>query len=287
MLYYTRQRDAGATAAGTVGVTFLKMKDKIQFAHANGFPAGTYTKLFSFLEDDFEIGFIEKHGHNPDFPVTDNWKFLTAELKNEIENSYKNPVIGIGHSLGGVLHLLAAAENPELYRQIILLDAPVISRLSSFGLKILKRANLMGKYTPSRLTKFRRAVWQDEAEAYEHFKKKEKFKDFDEDVLRDYVKHATEKSEKGIKLIFNPHIEARIYETIPVHLPKLRGKLKTPVSYIGGTASREARLAKLGFMKKHFSINFYFLEGSHLFPLENPEKTARIIKKAIASNLAE
>lgn len=265
----------------------MQTKQIIHFAHANGFPAKTYNKLFYFLEDDFEIGFIERHGHNPDFPVTHDWKFLKDELKNEIQNSYKNPVIGIGHSLGGVLHLLAAAENPGLYKQIILLDAPVISRLSSFGLKILKRANLMEKYSPARLTKFRRSVWQNETEAFEHFKKKEKFKDFDEDVLWDYVKHATEKSEKGIELIFNPSIEARIYETIPVNLPKLRGKLKIPVSYIGGSNSREARLAKLGFMKKHFSINFYFLEGSHLFPLENPEKTARFIKKAIASNLAE
>ncbi len=265
----------------------MQTKQTIHFAHANGFPAGTYTKLFSFLEDDFDINYIERHGHNPDFPVTDNWKFLTEELKTEIENSCKKPVIGIGHSLGGVLHLLAAAEKPELYRQIILLDAPVISRLSSFGLKILKRANLMEKYTPSRSTKFRRVAWQNEREAFAHFKKKEKFKDFDEDVLWDYVKHATEKSEKGIELIFNPNIEARIYETIPHHLPNLRGKLKIPVSYIGGKNSREARLAKLGFMKKHFSINFYFLEGSHLFPFEKPEKTARIIKKAIALNLAK
>src|SRR5687768_16400842 len=107
----------------------MQTKQIIHFAHANGFPAKTYTKLFSFLEDDFEINYIERHGHNPDFPVTDNWKLLTAELKNEIENAYDRPVIGIGHSLGGVLHLLAAAEKPELYEQIILLDAPIISRL--------------------------------------------------------------------------------------------------------------------------------------------------------------
>ncbi len=262
----------------------MQTKQIIHFAHANGFPAGTYNKLFSFLEDEFEIGYIERHGHNPDFPVTDNWKFLTEELKTGIENHYKNPVIGIGHSLGGVLHLLAASENPQLYSQIILLDAPVISRLSSFGLKVLKRANLMEKYTPSLMTKFRRSVWQNESEAFEHFKKKEKFKHFDEDVLRDYVKHGTRKSEKGIELFFKPRIEARIYETIPVDLPKLRGKLKVPISYIGGTNSREAKLAKLGFMKKYFSINFYFFEGSHLFPFENPQKTAEFIKKAIAAN---
>jgi surfactin synthase thioesterase subunit len=75
----------------------------IFFAHANGFPAKTYTKLFSLLEDEFEIGFIEKIGHNPKFPVTDNWDCLKNELREEIEKRYSQPIIGIGHSLGGIL----------------------------------------------------------------------------------------------------------------------------------------------------------------------------------------
>jgi surfactin synthase thioesterase subunit len=257
----------------------------IHFAHANGFPAKTYTKLFSFLADEFEIGFLDRHGHNPDFPVTQNWKFLQKELKSEIETRYNGPIIGVGHSLGGILHLLVAAENPALYQSIILLDAPIISRSSSLGLKILKKLNLMESRTPSQVTKLRRAVWKDENDAIEHFKKKEKFNAFDKDVLRDYVRYGTEKCDKGIRLLFKPSIEADIYETIPVDLPKLRGKLNIPISYIGGTESREARLANLRFMKKYFSIKYYFLDGTHLFPFENPKKTAETIKKAIKENL--
>lgn len=97
--------------------TDLMIKDIIHFAHANGFPAKTYNKLFSFLAEDFEIGFIERHGHNPKFPVSDNWSFLKDELKEEIQKNYKQPIIGVGHSLGGILHLLVAVENPELYKK--------------------------------------------------------------------------------------------------------------------------------------------------------------------------
>lgn len=46
-------------------------KPIIHFAHANGFPARTYTKLFSLLEPDFDIRFLERHGHDPRYPVTD------------------------------------------------------------------------------------------------------------------------------------------------------------------------------------------------------------------------
>ena len=261
-------------------------KDTIHFAHANGFPAKTYNKIFAALAEDFEIGFIERHGHNPKFPVSDNWKSLKDELKEELEKRYTKPIIGIGHSLGGILHLLVAAENPELYKQIILLDAPIISRFSSRSLHVLKFTKLIDRYTPSKITRFRRNRWQTKDEAFEHFKQKPKFAAFDEDVLRDYVEHGLIKGEKGFELFFVPKIEARIYRTIPHQLPKLKGKLKVPTAYIGGKSSREAELARLSFMQKHFPIDFHFLEGSHLFPFEIPDQTARKIKEIMSEQPA-
>ena len=256
-------------------------KPKIHFAHANGFPAKAYSKLFSFLKDDFEIGFLERHAHNPKFPVSDNWRFLKDELRETIERNYTEKIVGVGHSLGGVLHFLVAVENPELYRQIILLDAPVISRLSSHGLRFLKLTKMIDRYSPSQMTRFRRNLWQSKAAVFEHFKQKPKFAAFDEDVLRDYVEHGTIETEKGFELFFAPKVEAQIYRTIPHNLPKSRGKLKIPAAYIGGTHSKEGELARLSFMKKHFPIDFYQIEGSHLFPLEKPQLTAETIKNII------
>ena len=100
-------------------------KQIIHFAHANGFPAKTYSRLFSFLEPRFELQYLNRHGHNPDFPVTDGWHALRDELRTEIETKFTRPVIGLGHSLGGILHLLVAIEKPDLYTQIVLLDAPI------------------------------------------------------------------------------------------------------------------------------------------------------------------
>lgn len=256
-------------------------REIIHFAHANGFPARTYNKLFSFLADDFKIGYIERHGHNPKFPVTDNWKFLKEELREEIETRYSKPIIGIGHSLGGVLHFLVAVEKPALYKQIILLDAPIISRFSSHSLRVLKITKLIDRYTPSQMTRNRRNLWKTKEEAFEHFRKKTKFAAFDEDVLRDYIEYGTVETEKGFELFFKPSIEAKIYRTIPHHLPKFRGRLNVPTAYIGGSRSREAELAGLSFMQKHFPIDFFTVDGSHLFPLEKPFETAQIIKKII------
>ncbi len=256
-------------------------KEKIHFAHANGFPSKTYGKIFSFLKKDFEIGFLDRHAHNPAFPVTDGWHFLKEELRREIETRYDQPIIGVGHSFGGILHLLAAAENPALYKQIILLDSPIISRLSSFGLKVLKKFNSLEKLSPAHLTKFRRNLWKDKSEAFEHFYKKEKFRRFDADVLRDYVEYGMTENEKGIELFFKPKIEAEIYKTLPVSLPNLRGKINVPVSYIGGTNSSEAKWARIGFMRRKFSFDFYFIDGTHLFPFEKPLVTAKKIRQIL------
>lgn len=256
-------------------------KETIHFAHANGFPAKSYSKLFSYLEDEFEINYLALHAHNPKFPINDRWTRLRDELREELETRYTEPIIGVGHSLGGILHFLVAVENPELYRAIVLLDAPVISRLSSFGLKILKKTNLLNRLALPRSTKFRRAFWKSKEEAFEHFRKKEKFAGWDEDVLRDYVEHGTVQDETGVKLLFAPKTESKIYLTIPDNLPSHRGKLKVPAAYIGGTNSNEGRFARLDYMRKRFPFDFYTVEGTHLFPFEEPEKTAETIKKSI------
>lgn len=261
-------------------------KPIIHFAHANGFPAQTYNKLFSYLADRFEIGYIERHGHHPEYPVTPGWPYLKEELIAELESRYREPVIGVGHSLGGILHFLAAVDRPELFRAVILLDAPVISPLSSFGWKIIKKSRLTGRFSPARQTRLRRSVWEDAADALAHFSKKEKFRAFDKDVLRDYVRHGTVAADQGVRLYFRREVEAQIYQTLPDYMPKLIGRLKVPAAYIGGKRSREARLARLSFMQKHFPAKYYFLEGSHLFPLENPRKTADLINRAISATLS-
>lgn len=250
----------------------------IHFAHANGFPAKTYNKLFSYLKDDFEVGCIERHAHDPKFPVTNNWHHLKDELREEIEKRYDEPIIGMGHSFGGVLHIMLAAEKPELYKSLVLLDSMIISRLSSFVIKTMRNTSWFEKYSPMLATKFRRNKFGSKDEAFEHYSKKEKFAKFDADVLRDYVEHGLIKNEEGFELFIEPKIEAEIYKTIPDHLPKLKNKSKVPTIYIGGTDSQEARLARIGFMKRNFPYRFEFIQGSHLFPFEKPLETSKIIK---------
>ena len=87
------------------------MSQTIFFAHANGFPSATYAKLFDALAPDYRVRHLGQHGHDPRFPVDDNWNNLVDELILHLEQG-DEPVWGVGHSLGGVLHYHAALRRP-------------------------------------------------------------------------------------------------------------------------------------------------------------------------------
>ena len=76
-------------------------REPLLFSHANGFPAACYRKFFSYLEPDFRIGSINCIGHDPDYPVTDGWPHLVAQLIDRLSAHCRRPVVGVGHSLGG------------------------------------------------------------------------------------------------------------------------------------------------------------------------------------------
>jgi pimeloyl-ACP methyl ester carboxylesterase len=256
-------------------------KPVIHFAHANSFPAKTYSKVFASLEDEFEISYADLLAHNPRFPVKVGWKELAEELREEIERRHTQPVIGVGHSFGGILHFFLACENPELYRAIILLDAPLVGGARADAVRFTQKTGLITRLPHIRQTPFRRANWKSREEALRHFQNIQKFREFDEEVLRDYITFGTVEAEGGVKLLFDPSIEATIYRTLPTNFSEYAGKLNVPAAYLGGTNSREAKLAGLGFMRRNFPFRFQFIEGSHLFPFEKPRETSSLIEKII------
>ncbi|MGL1400112.1 alpha/beta fold hydrolase, partial [Vibrio parahaemolyticus] len=92
----------------------------LHFAHANSYPAGTYGMFFEQLRAHYDVRALPIHAHNPRFPVDDGWRTLARELREELERSYTEPVILVGHSMGGILALMAARKRPALVRCVVL-----------------------------------------------------------------------------------------------------------------------------------------------------------------------
>lgn len=53
----------------------------VVFSHGNSFPASTYGVVLDSLRGrGFAVDAIEKFGHDPKYPVTDNWPHLVQQL---------------------------------------------------------------------------------------------------------------------------------------------------------------------------------------------------------------
>jgi len=251
----------------------------LHFSHANGFPAACYRKMFSYLERDFEIKFVDAIGHDPHHPVTDGWPHLVAELLERV-GRYGRPVLGVGHSLGGYLTALAALKHPALFRAIILLDSPILGRWQGAVFGMIKRLGLADRVTPAGATRGRRDEWVTAEEAYAHFRHRKAFERFDPDCLRDYVTLGTVRSSRGVRLAFDPVIESRIYRAFPHGLDRELPRLRVPAGVICGRESAESRRIGLATTRRNFRL--VRIEGGHLFPFERPEAAARAIREMAA-----
>jgi alpha-beta hydrolase superfamily lysophospholipase len=77
----------------------------IVFSHANSFPASTYRVLFRHLKSrGFTVKGIEKYGHDPRYPISNNWPHVVQQLVDyarSVVEKAGEPVWLVGHSLGG------------------------------------------------------------------------------------------------------------------------------------------------------------------------------------------
>ncbi|AMP89627.1 alpha/beta fold hydrolase [Legionella pneumophila] len=257
------------------------MRELIHFAHGNGFPSLCYKQLLEQLETRFDCCFIDKIGHDPDYPVGENWYNLVTEIIASIKRQAGQPVIAVGHSLGGVLSLLAAIEEPQLFKAVIMLDSPLIGAFKSSMVRLAKALGIIDRVTPAFKTKKRREHWQNYEQLISYLKTRDLFKTFTEECLNDYIKYGLEYKEDGYYLRFDRHIEYQIYRTIPHVIPRYKGKLIVPAALIYGDKSTVVDRMDIRYMKNHFNVKCFKTMGTHLFPMEHPEAVGKQIIEVV------
>jgi len=259
----------------------------IVFSHANSFPAGTYAVLFRELRArGFAVKAVEKFGHDPDYPVTDNWPHLVQQLHDfaaRETGKAGGPAFLVGHSLGGFLSILCAARHPQLARGVLLLDSPLVGGWKSHALRAVKRTPLVGSLTPGAVSRKRRNRWPSREEALEHFRHKKAFARWDPQVLADYIAHGTHDDSGERVLGFDRDVETAIYNTLPDDLERIlrQQPLRCPAAFIGGLQSQEIAQVGLAMTQRVTQGRMAMLDGSHLFPMEKPFATAAAIEAAL------
>ena len=173
----------------------------IFFSHAKGFPARTYDYFLRKLHP-FAVDYVPVLGDHTPAPLR-HWRSLTHELINAIESRHSAPVIGLGHSLGAVLTLWAAASRPVLFSRVILMDPPLFVPTKRWLLAGITALGLAPWLNPvAQKARNRRQHFTSLAEAEAYWRPKPLFRDFHPQCFQDYVAHALQPDQDGFSLRF-------------------------------------------------------------------------------------
>lgn len=211
----------------------------LHFAHANGYPFGTYSRLLSSLTPHLRVIGM---AHRPLWPGTlevgvESWWVLADDLIRFLETRATGPVIGAGHSLGATITFFAAIQRPDLFSHLILIEPVFLPRRIYLLLHIIPFPLRKWFIPPAKVSAQRRNFWETREEAFTDFRSKRAFAKISDEVLRDYVLYGTrEKPEGGFTLAWSREWETHIY----LHLDspwKSFPKLELPTLMLRGATS--------------------------------------------------
>lgn len=263
---------------------------ELVFAHANGFPAGSYSPLLDRFQENFEVVGWESR---PLVPGTDpqgisSWEALSDDLGLGIRSRFDRPVIGVGHSLGGVCSLLAASSNPQLFRALVLLDPVVFSGIRSLTWGLLKRWGRAHTLPLMAGALKRRDSWSDREVARRSWSGKPAFDGWTDEAFNAYLEHGIveDKVSGECHLRYSKVWEARIFELTPHDVWKAVGELQIPVLVLRGEHSDTFTAeAARKFGRKSSCADCRVVKGTgHMLPMQRPDLVAQIISKWLAEN---
>ncbi|MGQ9908158.1 MAG: alpha/beta fold hydrolase [Candidatus Flexifilum sp.] len=261
----------------------------LHLAVANGFPPETYTPLIDALNTRTAVFCLPPRPlwtPPPDPGTLTQWRDLADDLLRLLADRGDQPVIAVGHSLGGVVSLIAALKQPQRFRALILLD-PVI--LPPPAMRLMRRMQAAGQMEAFPLVQGalrRRARFAAPEEAFAYWRTRPLFADWSDDALRRYVAAGLvpDPDGDGWTLRWSAAWEARVFAT--GHIGSWRdlkrlNRLTPPLPALlvrGATSDTllEACAARIAARCPQIAVRT--LDGhGHLFPLSAPEATARLI----------
>jgi pimeloyl-ACP methyl ester carboxylesterase len=194
------------------------------------------------------------------------------------------PVIGIGHSVGGVATMYAAVKQPDRFRALVLIEPTLLAPPLLWAASALR---FFSKPLNIRLADGalrRRRSWESIEDAYEYFKGRRLFQRWPDAVIRSYAESMTRPSRDGVELRWSPEWEARIYHTFDTTSWKLPGKLTIPTLVIRGSLTDTfTDLSALTFrLRNRHAVQIRVDGAGHLVPQEKPEISGRSIANFLA-----
>jgi pimeloyl-ACP methyl ester carboxylesterase len=265
----------------------------LHFLHANGYPPDCYKPLFEILKAQYHVFGMLLRPLWPEASMDEikDWHPFSDDLLHFLSAASTAPVIGVGHSIGGIVTLRAALRDPGKFRALVLLD-PVLFAPSRIIVWNIARSLGLGRRFHPLITSAmkRRRTFDDLDMVFRGYRSREVFQYMSDKSLRAYITGiAKPKAGGGFELAYSPEWESHIYLTGLRDMDLWRGlkDLQVPTLIIRGGETDTflegaARLVK----RKQPMIRIETLEQStHILPMERPREVADIMQLFLKENL--
>jgi len=252
------------------------------FAHANGFPPATYRVFFEELSSKFQTAAFAARplwpGSEP--PSIASWEDLAEDLSQAMAHRGIRPVVGVGHSLGGALSILAAAADVTLFESLVLIDPVVFSGFRSLFWGALKDLGFSQRLPLIRGARRRRDRFQNLDAVRSAYSRKAVFSTWDPKVLEDYVQGAfIDTGDGDVMLRYSKEWESRIFELTPSSVWSRIRQVAVPMLVIRGASSDTFLPGAAKKMRRELK-NVTVMElpdTTHFLPMERPTAVAATI----------
>lgn len=255
--------------------------------HANGFCAGTYSPFVRHLLDAFHVTASDIRGHGGSDPIAParirHWSVFAQDLRALVESRMTPPVVGMGHSLGAVTTLIAAAAHPRLFSHLVLIDPVILPPRVLLALGGLRALGLSGWMPLARKARRRKTTFRSRAEAFRRFAAgRGLFRSWSPEFIDAYLSCGLlEKDEKTAVLRCDPEIEARIFESVPLDVWRTAARVHCPVLALRGEHSDAFGREAAGRLQRRMTDcrTLEIARTGHFLPMERPEACASAIRR--------
>ncbi len=259
----------------------------LHFAHGNGFPPATYRKLLEVFRPHHRVVTMEARplwpGSDPEW-LTD-WSQLAGDLAEELDRRGVRGAVGVGHSMGAVVSLLAASDDPGLFSAVVAIDPVLLAGWMTPMWGTMKAIGLGGHMPLVRGASTRTNRFPDRDTSLHPYRRRRMFRGWQPDTFDDYWDAAlVADGEGGWTLRYPRRWEARIFQVSPHNVwPRLR-RLQVPTLFIQGehsdsffpVAVRRVREEVPGARVE------VFRDAGHCVPMERPEEVGATVLRFLA-----
>ncbi len=254
----------------------------LHFAHANGFPPGTYRRLIGDLTKSHHVVSMSARPLWPDSRPVElrDWSVFAEDLREELGRRDLRGIVGVGHSLGAVTSLLAAAADPGLFSVVVAVDPLVFTGAHSLFWGTVKAVGLGGQISLVRGARRRRELWSDRGEARTSYSSKKVFASWDPEVLDDYLDAGmVDLPQGGVRLRYPREWEARIFSAAPHDLWAQLRRVSVPTLFVQGEHSDTFLDAARTRVEREVpgSRTVVIADSSHFLPMERPSELAGVV----------